>query len=91
MPNSQDDHRFCFDPVAQNVGPDRCHFAHAIARVATSVRKFGQAVGHFGQPLSELYRSYRIKCRDIGQDRFEMADRVVSPNNGAQLIRRAWV
>ena len=91
MPHSQDDHYVGFDPVAQDVRPDGRYLVHAVARVTTSIRKICQAIGHLGQALCEPRCGGWIECSDISQNGFEMADRIIGPNDGAQITRRAWV
>lgn len=81
MPNAEDDHRVSLHSIPQHIGPYRRHLAPAFARVAPALGKLGKAVRHCDQPLAQLARRRRIECRNVGNDRLEVLDRLVGPDD----------
>ena len=88
MPDAQDDDGIVFDPIAQHIRPHRGHLASPASHVTPAMREVGQAFRDRYQPIAQTYRRGRIERRDVGGDRLEMLDRVVGPDDAAQVSRR---
>ena len=83
MADTQDHDPVALDPVAQNIGSDRRHFASAFAGVAAPLGKIREAVGDFDQAFAEACGGGGVEGGDVGDDRFEMTDRFVGPDDFA--------
>lgn len=87
MPDAQDDDPAAFDTVAQDVRPDGRHLPLAISSVSATMGKFHEAVGQFDKPFTEPRGGGRIERSDIGDDRLELTDGLVGPDD-LQFSRR---
>ena len=88
MADAQDDDSFVLDPIAQHVRPHRRHFAPTVAHIATAIGELGETVRHRNQALAKAVCRGGVEGGDVGDDRFEMADRFVGPDDRAQISRR---
>jgi hypothetical protein len=89
MPNAQDDDPVAFDAIAQDVGPDGRHLALAVSGVTATMGEFGEAVGQFDKPFTEPRGGGRIERFNIGDDRLELTDGLVGPDDLQFSRRRA--
>ena len=88
MTDAKDDHRIAVDTIPQHIGPDRRHLPPAAAHIASTLGEFGKSVRNCDQPLAQADGGDGIEYRNIGNDRFEMLDRFVGPDDLAQVTRR---
>lgn len=88
MPHAQDNHPLTLHPIPQHIRRHDRHLAPAFARIAAALGKFGEAVGDGDQPFGEARRGGGVELRNIGNDRFEIGDGLVGPDDAPQAIRR---
>lgn len=81
MPDAQDQHAISLDAIAHHIGPHDRHLAPPFAGIAPAIGEFGQSVSQRDQPFAQANRRRGIECGNISDDRFEMADRLVRPDD----------
>lgn len=86
MTDPKDNDTIVLHAIAQDVRPNGRHFAKPAACISTPLRKLGEAVCDFNQLVGKPCRGSRVERGDISDDRFEVTDRIVGPNDLPQLI-----
>ena len=85
MPDPQNDHAVADHAIAKNIRPYRRPLTPSVANVSTSIWKTREAVCHRDKPHAQCLGSDGIERGDIGDDRLEIGDGIVRPDD-AQLI-----
>src|SRR4051812_29156398 len=88
MPNAEDEHRLALHPIAQDVWPDDRQLPSPLTRISASVWELPEAVGKFDQPLGQASGRGGIIDGNVDDDRLEMLDRLVCPDDLRQISRR---
>lgn len=88
MPYPQNEHGIALHSISQYIRRHDCHLAPTAAGIAPALGKLGQAVGDRDQPLGEPRGRRRVERLDIGDDRFQIVDRPVRPDDAPQAILR---
>lgn len=88
MPDAQNDNLLSLHPIPQYIRPNDRHFARTAGRLATTIGKLGKTIRRFDQTPAQPVGGRRVERRDISDDRFQMRDRFVCPDDLAQINRR---
>jgi len=72
------------DPISQDIRPHGGHLAPPTAGIAPALGERCEAVGGFDQSLAQAAGRGRIEGLDVFDDRFEMSDGLVGPDDGPQ-------
>lgn len=89
MPHAQNDHGIVDHPIAQDIRPDRRHLPPPAADIAAALGKRRQTIGDRDQAVGQGTGSGWVERRNIGEDRLQIGDRIVRPDD-AQLLADAW-
>ena len=88
MSDAQNNDPIHLYPIAEHTRPDDRHLARAAHRLATAIGKLGQTVSCFDQAPAQPIGRRWIERGDIRDDRLQMRDRFVRPDDIAQISRR---
>lgn len=88
MADSKYKHFVALYPITEDVGPNDSHLAPSALHLTAAFGKFRQAVRNGDEALCQTGRCVRIEGRNIGDDGFEVPNRLVGPEDLPQLNRR---